>query len=128
MQSAVDRGAGDGEDLGEVGDGVLASAVHPHELALLLGRELGLLATQLPPGLSHGHAFLRPSPQEVNFELGEGGQDVEEHLSHRVGRVVDLSAEGELDAAFGQRVADGASVRAPIGPSRSSFGTASGSP
>ena len=32
--------------------------------------------------------------QQVDFEFGEGGQDVEEHLSHRVGRVVDLAAKG----------------------------------
>lgn len=33
-----------------------------------------------------------------------------EHLAHMVGGVVDLSAEGELDAALGKEVADVAGV------------------
>jgi len=40
-----------------------------------------------------GHAFAGTHAQQVDFEFGEGGQDVEEHLAHRIGRVVDLSAE-----------------------------------
>jgi hypothetical protein len=50
------------------------------------------------------------SPEEVDFEFGEGGEDVEDHLAHRVGGVVDLSAEGELDAAAGEVIADRARV------------------
>src|SRR5260370_17490576 len=50
-------------------------------------------------------------PQQVDLELGEGSQDVEEHLAHGVGRVVDLPAEGELDSAGGQRVADLSGIR-----------------
>jgi len=37
LEGAIDRGAGHGEQLGEVGDGVLAGADHAHEFALLLG-------------------------------------------------------------------------------------------
>ena len=40
----------------------------------------------------------------------EGSEDVEEHLSHRVGRVVDLAAKGEFDAAGREPVADVACV------------------
>ena len=43
------------------------------------------------------HAFACPHAEEVDFDFGEGGEDVEEHLAHRVGGVVDLSAEGEFD-------------------------------
>jgi hypothetical protein len=39
-------------------------------------------------------------------ELRERGQDVEEHLAQRVGRVVDRAAEGQPDSAGGQGVAD----------------------
>ncbi|GAA3740183.1 hypothetical protein HDA32_002666 [Spinactinospora alkalitolerans] len=42
----------------------------------LLGAELGLPAAQLALGASDGHAFAGAHPQEVDFELGEGGQDV----------------------------------------------------
>jgi hypothetical protein len=37
LEGAVDRGAGHGEQLGKIGDGVLAGAGHAHEFALLLG-------------------------------------------------------------------------------------------
>jgi hypothetical protein len=42
LEGAVHGRAGDGEDFGEVGDGELAGAGHPHQLALLPGREPGL--------------------------------------------------------------------------------------
>jgi len=58
-----------------------------------LADSLGLFAAQLAFGAGDGHALAGPHPQQVDFELGEGGQDVEEHLAHRVGRVVDLPAE-----------------------------------
>jgi hypothetical protein len=45
------------------------------------------------------HSFAGAHAQQVDFEFRERGQDVEEHLSHRVGRVVDLAAKGQLDAA-----------------------------
>src|SRR6185437_16435522 len=47
LKAAVDGGAGDGEHLGEVGDGVLAGGGHPGQLALLPGGQLRLLAMQL---------------------------------------------------------------------------------
>jgi hypothetical protein len=49
-------------------------------------------------------------PQQVDLKLREGGEDVEEHLAHRIGRVVDLPAEGESDAASGEVVTDAAGV------------------
>ena len=48
---------------------------------------------------------------EVGLELGEGGEDVEEHLSHRIGRVVERPAEGQLHASFPKPVGDGARIR-----------------
>jgi hypothetical protein len=43
---------------------------------------------------------------QIDLELGEGSEDVEEHLPHRVSGVVELAAEGGLDPAVGQRVTD----------------------
>jgi hypothetical protein len=37
--------------------------------------------------------FAGAHAQQVDLEFREGGEDVEEHLSHRVGRVVDLAAK-----------------------------------
>ncbi len=45
-------------------------------------------------GASDGHALAGAQAQQVDLELGKGGQDVEEHLAHRVGRVVDRATEG----------------------------------
>jgi hypothetical protein len=69
-----------------------------------------LLATELASGTSHGHAFPGPHAQQVDLEFGEGGEDIEKHLAHRVGGVVDLPAEGEFNAAGGEVVAGGAGV------------------
>jgi hypothetical protein len=59
------------------------------------GGELGRLAAQFAAGAGDGHAFAGAHPQQVDLELGEGGQDVEEHRAHGVGGVV----EGLLRAA-----------------------------
>ena len=47
FEDPVHGGSGDGEQLGEVGLGVLAGVVHPYQLALLPGGVLRLLAAQL---------------------------------------------------------------------------------
>ena len=65
---------------------------------------------ELALGAGDGHAFAGAEPEQVDFEFGEGGQDVEEHLAEGVGGVVDGAAEGELDAAGDQGVADMAGV------------------
>ena len=66
-----------------------------------------------PRSLPLARATAMPSgahPQQVDLKLREGGEDVEEHLAHRIGRVVDLPAEGESDAAGGEVVTDAAGV------------------
>ena len=45
------------------------------------------------------------------FELGEGGEDIEEQLSHGIVRVVEGPAEGQFHAAFLKPVGDGAGIR-----------------
>ncbi len=40
-----------------------------------------------------GHPLAGSHPDQVDLELGEGGEDVEEQLPHRVVGVVDLTAE-----------------------------------
>src|SRR5208337_1052985 len=57
------------------------------------GCEFGLLAFELAFGAGDGHAFAGAEPEQVNFEFGEGGQDVEEHLAEGVGGVVDGAAD-----------------------------------
>ena len=42
--------------------------------------------------------------------FGEGRQDVEEQLAHRVGRIVDARPDLELHAPTGKVIADGARI------------------
>jgi len=71
---------------------------------------LGGLPRSLPLAQGHGHAFPGPHPQQVDLELGEGGEDVEEHLAHRVRGVVDRPVDRQPDPAGDEGVADVAGV------------------
>src|SRR5664279_4373164 len=110
-QGSIHGRSGHVEQFGQVGDGVVAGGAHAAQFGLLLRRQFGLSALQPTSGPSDGHAFAGAHPEQVDLELGEGGQDVEEHLAHRVGRVVDLTAQRQFDPAFGEVVADRPRVR-----------------
>ena len=47
----------DGEELGEIADGILALGMHAAEFPLLSVGQFGLLAAQFPLGADDGHAF-----------------------------------------------------------------------
>ena len=57
--------------------------MHAAEFPLLSLGEFGLLAAQFPLGAGDVHALAGAHADEVGFELGEGGEDVEEHLVWR---------------------------------------------
>ena len=61
-EGAVDGWAGDGEELCQIADRVRAAVVHPTQLFLLFGRELGWLAPQLAFGAGNGHPFSGAHP------------------------------------------------------------------
>jgi hypothetical protein len=50
-------------------------------------------------------------PQQIDLELGEGRQNVEEHLSHRIMRVIDRAGDRKSHTAGGERIADRSGVR-----------------
>ena len=54
-----------------------------------------------PPGAGDGHALAGAHADEIGFELGEGGEDIEEQLSHGIARVVERPAEGQVEAGSG---------------------------
>ena len=62
------------------------------------GGELGLLAAELALVLGDLHAFAGAGADEIGFEFGDHGQDVEEEFSDGVGGVVDGSAEARAVA------------------------------
>ena len=64
--------------------------------------ELGLLAAEPAFGLGDLHAFAGAGADEVGFEFGDHGQDVEHEPADGVGRVVDGAADAQLYFAFGE--------------------------
>ena len=110
-EGAIDSWPRDGEQLGKVADRVVAAIVHAAQLLLLLVGKLGRLAAQLAPRAGDGHALAGSQPDQVRLELGEGGKNVEEHLSHRVGRIIDARSQGQPDAARNESVCDRPGVR-----------------
>ena len=69
--------------------------MHAAEFPPLSVGQFGLYAEQFPPGAGDGHALAGAHADEIGFELGEDGEDIEEHLSHGIVRVVERSAEGQ---------------------------------
>jgi len=85
--------------------------VHPLQLTLLLHRQLWLPPLQLALRPSNSHPLTCTHPDQVNLELGERGQDIEEHLAHRVIRVIYPAAEREHHTASGKGVTDISGIR-----------------
>ena len=77
---------------------------------------LGCLPRNVSPGAGDGHALAGAHADEIGFELGEGSEYIEEHLSHGIARVVEGPAEGQFHAAFLKPIGDGAGIR--DGPSQ----------
>ena len=48
---------------------------------------------------------------EIGFELGKGSEDIEEHLAHRIARIVERPAEHQFHAPFPKLVGDDARIR-----------------
>jgi hypothetical protein len=81
------------------------------EMRFLACAELRLFAAQ--PATSSGdlHPLTGAHLDQVGFELGDHRQDVEQQPPDGVGRVVDGSAEVQLDLAGGQLIDNVSSVR-----------------
>ena len=110
VEGSVDGWTGNRKDLGQIADGIIAGVVHAAQLVLLFVRQLGLFSAQLPFGSRDGHALPRAHADQVGFELGEGGEDVEEHFAHGVGGIIDARSQSQPDATFDQSVGDGAGI------------------
>ena len=96
--------------LGDFGDGVVAAVVHAADLAVLGGGEAGGLAAQPAAGAGDGHALAGALADQGGLELGDDGEDLQEHPGHRVVPVVNRAAEGEPDATVGELGEDGQGV------------------
>ncbi len=80
---------------------------------------LGCLPRNFPLGAGDGHALAGTHADEIGFGLGEGGEDIEEHLSHLIARVVERPAEGQFYVSFPKPI--GAGIP-PISAKRSDSG------
>ena len=67
--------------------------------------EFGLLASEVPLGFGHLHALSGPQSDEIGFELGHHGEDIEEQPPDRIVRIVDGPAQVEAHLADGELVA-----------------------
>ena len=85
--------------------------MHAAEFPLLSVGEFGLLAALFPPGAGDGHALAGAHAAEIGFELGEGGEDIEEQFPHGITRVVERLSEGQFHASIPKPVGDGAGIR-----------------
>ena len=85
--------------------------MHAAEFPLLTAGQFGLLAAQLPLVAGDSHTLAGAHADEIGLELGEGGEDIEEHLAHGIVRVVERPSEGQFHAAFLKLAGDGAGIR-----------------
>ena len=85
--------------------------MHAAEFPLLTVGEFGLLAAQFPLGAGDVHALAGAHADEIGLELGEGGEDIEEHLAHGIARVVECPARGQSHALFLKLIGNGAGIR-----------------
>ena len=76
-----------------------------------LSDSLSCLPRNFPLGAGDAHALAGSHPDEIGFELGEGGEDIEEHLSHGIARVVERNSEGQFHASFPKPTGAGARIR-----------------
>ena len=76
-----------------------------------LSDNLGCLPCNFPLARTMAIALAVAHADEIGFELGEGGEDIEEHLSHRISRVVERPAEGQFHASFPELGGDGARIQ-----------------
>ena len=70
--------------------------MHAAGFPLLSVDSLGCLPRNSPPSAGDGHTLAGAHADEIGFELGEGGEDIEEQLPHRIARVVERPDEGPV--------------------------------
>lgn len=80
-------------------------------MPLSLIRQLGLLALQLALGPGDRHPFAGAHADQVAFEFGKGREDVEEHLTHGVERIVNRYANLQLNPPALQLIGDCPCIR-----------------
>ena len=97
--------------------------MHAAEFTLLSVEQFRLLAAQFPASAGDCHTLGGAHAEEIGFELGEGSEDIEENLSHRIAWVVERPAEGQFRVSFLKPIGAGTP---PISAKRSDSGNPPG--
>ena len=101
-RSPINRWAGNREQLPQVADQIFFGSMHEEKLLLLFVRKLRSLALQFPLGTDDRCPLARTQSNKVGLKLRESSQDVEEHLAHRIARIVATLTERERDGISGE--------------------------
>jgi hypothetical protein len=94
---AVDRGAADSQGGGDRADCVLPGAVHLLRHPHLVSGHHRRSATTATASVGRGQPGDRALADQVAFELGQGGEDVEDELAARGGGIDRLLEAAEPD-------------------------------
>ena len=70
--------------------------MHAPKLFLLFFREFWLFTAELALSPRDGHAFAGAHADKIGFKFSECGQDVEKHLSHWVGGIVNRRSQSKF--------------------------------
>ena len=107
VETAIDGWSCNREEFGEIADGTFARGMHAAESRCCRWDGLGCLPRSFPLGAGDGHAFAGGQAYEVGFELGEGGEDIEERLAHGIAGIVERRAQGQFHVPFPKLVGYG---------------------
>ena len=83
-----------------------AGVVYVDQMSLLRYRKFELLTVKASFRFGHLHSFARSGADQVRLEFGDHGQHIEEEASDRVVRIMDRSADTQLDVFGCQLVND----------------------
>lgn len=83
-----------------------AGFVHLQEVPLLRRAQFGLSAAEVTFRPSDLHPLSHSGPDQIRFELGHHRKDVEQKPPHGIVRIVDKTADVELDVLGGEFVDD----------------------
>ena len=76
-----------------------------------LSDSLGCLPRNFPLARAMAMPSRVPHADEIGLELCEGGEDIEDQLSHRIARVVERPAKGQFHVSFPKLIGAGARIR-----------------
>ena len=72
--------------------------MHAAQFLLLFPGKLRLLASQFPLCPGNRHTLPGTHSDQIHFELGKGGQDIEKEFPHGIGGIINRLSQGKFHA------------------------------